>query len=1004
MSLYESTLPLEDTVALDSPVRESGLQSIDMNTQVLGGFESAQQSGYQMNDCFEKGIALDSDDEGENRYEAGSSANECCGATGRLSGRGGIALLRRQQAPADYFRRLNKVKKHVLGRLDSDISGRSDEETAAERIGPCNDYRFQEHHMAVERVFASSSEQKLVSMKPVNTEEKLLTLKLSPKESKCMDAGKDTNYDSKRPELIASSQVLESQDKALQFVENYLSVCDLGSQKHIPSRKTDMIKSPPCLRVKGAQSLARRLTLESTASKLATFDWADKQIDETEYASPRLCEDSAFEYIGDKPGSVTVNQDSTNVKLQNEISNLQSGGKLPENMSIPNNLDTVWLSSHESEEVGSNPGMFIAPDSMKLDEQLDAEISRQNAENVEQLRLTPDELCIGLDTQMAAEAMEELVHASPPRVDARVTHQGSNNPLLNSSNALNNETKSNGASVEVAFVDWICKEKRSKTMKNSSFHDKTSYRVAAKRVMNQLKTVSRPRVRKSLTTKKLMAEEFFNDGTKMTINGKTAAPSRITLQQEEYGIAEKCSSKEFQKLNRACSRRPNETADGIKYDPPAKGKKISSSFRKGSQKRDISRTCLKSNSGSSLEVVTGTAKDKENSYPDLANTTLSRSNPWVYPKGKRTRVFTPHHTVSLSNQSFAFSSSDINLKKLAVEEAVGRVAKLIVHKRRQKVSLGRENAGSSIKLAINLSSPVTDSAVPGTEVKIPVESDSNKPVKHDETANDALAHMKVDLLLSKGHSAKRKRLSLSPLSRSPLMKELTRLGYPDSMPDFLPKDSRRRRATEKVCVLFSQNLDTSKLKQQKRIVTRLGFSIASCSSDATHFVADRFVRTRNMLEAISLGKHVVTHLWLESCEQAGYNVDEKSYILRDEKKEKEFGFNMHVTLMRASKHPLLKGRRVLITPNVKPGLDVINSLVKAVQGEVVQSILKAKKDQLIHNDVLILSSVEDYTICLQYLHKGASIYDSELLLNGIVTQELQYERYRLFKDRKEKGH
>ncbi|XP_042043475.1 uncharacterized protein LOC121788972 [Salvia splendens] len=892
MSLYENTLPLEDTVALDSPIREYGLQSIDMNTQVLDGCESAQQLGVQMNDSFEKGIALDSDDEGENRYKAGSSANECCGATGRLSGRGGgIVLLRRQQAPADYFRRLNKVKKHVLGRLDSDISGRSDEETAAERIGP--------------RVFASSSEQKLVPMKPVNTEEKLLKVTLSPKESKYMDVGKDTNYDSKRAELNASSQVSESRDKALRFVENYLSVCDLGSQKHIPSRKTDMIKSPPCLRVKGAQSLARRLTLESTASKLATFDWADKHIDETEYASPRLGEDSAFEYIGDKPGSITVNQDSTNVKLQNEISNLQSGEKLPENMSIPNNLDTVWLSSHESEKVGSNPGMFIAPDSMELDEQLDAEISRQNAENVDQLRLTPDELCIGLDTQMAAEAMQELVHASPPRVDACVTHQGSNNPLLNSSNVLNNESKSNGASVKVAFVDWICKEKRSKTMKNSFFHDRTSCRVAAKRDKNQLKTVSRPRVRKSLTTKKLMSEELFNDSTKMTINGKTAAPSRITLQQEEYGIAEKCSFKEFQKLNRACSRRPNETADAIKYDPPAKGKKISSSFRKGSQKRDVSRTCLKSNSGSSLEVVTGTAKDKENSYPDVANTTLSRSNPWVYPKGKRTRVFTPHHTVSLRNQSFAFSSSDINLKKLAVEETVGRVAKLIVQKRRQKVSLGREHAGSSIKLAIDVSSPVTDSAVPGREVKIPVESDSNKPVKHNETANDALVHMKVDLL-SKGQSAKRKRLSLSPLSRSPLMKELTRLGYPDSMPDFLPKDSRRRRATEKVCVLFSQNLDTSKLKQQKRIVTRLGFSIASCSSDATHFVADRFVRTRNMLEAISLGKHVVTHLWLESCEQAGYNVDEKSYILRDEKKEKEFGFNMPVTLMRASKQPLLK--------------------------------------------------------------------------------------------------
>lgn len=43
---------------------------------------------------------------------------------------------------------------------------------------------------------------------------------------------------------------------------------------------------------------------------------------------------------------------------------------------------------------------------------------------------------------------------------------------------------------------------------------------------------------------------------------------------------------------------------------------------------------------------------------------------------------------------------------------------------------------------------------------------------------------------------------------------------------------------------------------------------------------------------------------------------------------------------------------------------------------MVQSILKAKKDQLIHNDVLILSFVEDYTICLQYLHKGTNLAKS----------------------------
>lgn len=89
-------------------------------------------------------------------------------------------------------------------------------------------------------------------------------------------------------------------------------------------------------------------------------------------------------------------------------------------------------------------------------------------------------------------------------------------------------------------------------------------------------------------------------------------------------------------------------------------------------------------------------------------------------------------------------------------------------------------------------------------------------------------------------------------------------------------------------------------------MTRLGVSVASSISDATHFITDAFVRTRNMLEAIAYGKPVVTHLWLESCVQARCFIDEKGYILRDAKKEKELGFSMPVSLARACQHPLLQ--------------------------------------------------------------------------------------------------
>lgn len=148
-----------------------------------------------------------------------------------------------------------------------------------------------------------------------------------------------------------------------------------------------------------------------------------------------------------------------------------------------------------------------------------------------------------------------------------------------------------------------------------------------------------------------------------------------------------------------------------------------------------------------------------------------------------------------------------------------------------------------------------------------------------------------------------------------------------------------------------------------QILARLGVSVASSVTDATHFIADQFVRTRNMLEAIASGKPVVTHLWIESCGQANCFIDEKNYILRDAKKEKEFGFSMPASLTCASQNPLLQvnkyaqvlvkcivhllcfaflltiigllqGFKVLVTQNTKPGKEIISSLVKAVQGQV----------------------------------------------------------------------
>ncbi|KAI8529990.1 hypothetical protein RHMOL_Rhmol11G0019100 [Rhododendron molle] len=40
----------------------------------------------------------------------------------------------------------------------------------------------------------------------------------------------------------------------------------------------------------------------------------------------------------------------------------------------------------------------------------------------------------------------------------------------------------------------------------------------------------------------------------------------------------------------------------------------------------------------------------------------------------------------------------------------------------------------------------------------------------------------------------------------------------------------------------------------------------------------------------------------------------------------------------------------------------------------------------------------DYELCAPFLDKGAAVYSSERLLNGITTQKLEFERHRLFKN------
>ncbi|KAL5202879.1 hypothetical protein ABZP36_013831 [Zizania latifolia] len=236
------------------------------------------------------------------------------------------------------------------------------------------------------------------------------------------------------------------------------------------------------------------------------------------------------------------------------------------------------------------------------------------------------------------------------------------------------------------------------------------------------------------------------------------------------------------------------------------------------------------------------------------------------------------------------------------------------------------------------------------------------------------------------------------LSKPSIARELLMLDPENTVSNHQLKDSRRKKKNlTSYSVLFSHHLHEDVMKRQKKILARLGVCEAFSIMDATHFVADSFFRTKNMLEAIALGKVVVTSMWLENCGQAGCLLDEKKYVLRDAKKEREIGFSMPISLAAACKHPLLLGKRVFVTPNVKPSREVVTGLVLASSGQPLKRIGRSTMKE-VTDDLLVISCEEDYETCAPLLERGASVFESELLLNGIVIQKLEYERHRLFSD------
>ncbi|XP_023900891.2 uncharacterized protein LOC112012733 [Quercus suber] len=829
-----------------------------------------------------------------------------------------------------------------------------------------------------------------------------------------------------------------SQANALDFVDRFLKDNAMESQQEYDHGKKSWGKSNSLSSAKGQQSLAKKANVRNIFGETGIFDWDDTREDDGGGDIFRRKKEEFFDSGGHGRRSFTQPQNSGVSRLDNyrdhqehiKVNNKRMGLAHSDSKLM---LQKPKVNDKTVQELNSKRNL-----ANELNEESNDNPSGGKLETNFAQKDVPEIINVGFDTQMAAEAMEALFQGEGiANHDAKDVHQGGQNrskgscrgsfrgetdnvkqpssrkrvrpsgassqskkvksnsvklckeSLISSKKHLDNVSKINGSGNSDKMPSKIIQRRKAGgTLDRSCI--KESNRFDSNVTLSGGGTVKKwnllgedgtyapvaHRTRQSLVVNQLKQAENASSDLREEMNHPIEVCALEKKSKRSTGIQASAFLKE--KSSMFCPNQSREV-DNIKPSRHEQSTQRLTAYANGSEIDALScprrrRSCRKlsdpENGSDKLDDAPESVRPK-----DIGQSVTKRKRP--LDDAKSTLVDSNMKRKTRSGGAIYGKSGEIDGEMISKDLAGAKASRRSDRNSSASCPSSAKKVNARMDESPSEKCKVSDSACATTPVNCRTPENAASPIC---MGNEYLKQ-----------SCKR--------NMSLFLKEIRSLSTAGPEPPSALKDSRKRRDITDVRVLYSHHLDEDIIKQQKKILARLGVSMASSITDATHFIADQFVRTRNMLEAIASGKPVVTHLWLQSCGQASCFIDEKNYILRDAKKEKEFGFSLPVSLARASQHPLLKGRRVLITPNTKPGKEIISSLVKAVEGEAVErtgrSTLKGDK---IPEDLLVLSCEEDYALCVPYLEKGAAVYSSELLLNGIVTQRLEYERHRLFVD------
>ncbi|KAJ3332572.1 hypothetical protein HDU91_003079 [Kappamyces sp. JEL0680] len=183
---------------------------------------------------------------------------------------------------------------------------------------------------------------------------------------------------------------------------------------------------------------------------------------------------------------------------------------------------------------------------------------------------------------------------------------------------------------------------------------------------------------------------------------------------------------------------------------------------------------------------------------------------------------------------------------------------------------------------------------------------------------------------------------------------------------------------------------------QKRLLKTLGASIGDSLEPADFVVAKQIARTEKFLLAISRGIPIVDERWLAEVTVQKKLLDPAHFPLLDRQNEQVFDFVLAKAVERGRTAKLLEGYTCYCSLHIEPSPAIIARLVQAAGG-LFKGVLTPKKTlnlSVISSSHKIICFATESDLCtLGGL--GHPLYSSELLLDGLLRQRLEFEPYKL---------